>query len=204
MDTLEEVKLILKELAISQAKNEKEIKELRKSQTETDKQIKQTSLEVDRVTKQVENLKISFTGFTNNQGSMIENIFFNSIEKNMNLDNIQYTESILNLNIKKKEINLNQEFDIVLKNGSHIALIETKSKPRLSDIKQLETIIENYKILFKEHKNYTIQGYLASLGKFNKNFKQQAQKKGLKLLNLSGDKGPNYLMFSFILGASPP
>ena len=208
--SFQEIREILEKLALSQAEreanSEKEMKAIRKAQIEREansekemKAIRKTQAKIDKIlekiavtqaeaSQQIKEISKSFHGFTDNQGSMIENLFFESLKGDMFLDDISYYDITLNLEIENKKINLNQEFDIILKNGSDIAIIETKSKPKLNDLEQLQNIIKNYKNLFKEHKNYKIKGFLASLYKFDPHFKKQAQKKGLKLLNLKGDK----------------
>ena len=172
--SFQEIRDILKQNAIQLEKLILSQKNLEKSQAKTDQQIKEISK--------------SFNGFTRNQGSMIENLFFESLRNDMMLNGVIYDDIFLNLEAQRKELGLNQEFDIILKNGSDIAIIETKSIPALDDLEQLENMVKNYKIFFKEHKDYKIKGFLASLHKFNSHFKKQAHKKGFKLLNLKGKK----------------
>ena len=57
---------------------------------------------------------------------------------------------------KNEEIKINQklkgEIDIVLKNGSHIALIEIKAKANINDLEKLDTYIDSYKLKYPYEK----------------------------------------------------
>ena len=73
--SFQDIREILKELALSQAKTYQKIKEMSKS----------------------------FQGFTDNQGSMIENLFFESLKGDMLLDDISYYDITFNLEIENKK-----------------------------------------------------------------------------------------------------
>ena len=127
MDTLEEVKLILKELGLSQAKSEKELRELRESQAKTDQQIKNTEIENEKgfreLRESIKEVHKELGDIGKSQGDMLEYSFFTSLREKLFLDNIKYDKIYTKLKNKNHE----KEFDIILENSKHIAVIEIKT-----------------------------------------------------------------------------
>lgn len=56
---------------------------------------------------------------------------------------------------------LQDEFDIILINGTSVAIIEIKYKVRPNDIEKLFKKMENFRILFPIYKNYKLYAGMA-------------------------------------------
>ena len=202
MNRLDKIEKILERLALSSEKyklknekykleSEKEFRELRKSQKQTTEFQKQTNKKFEEIaefqkqtTENINKLSKNFGSFTNNQGDIIEILFFNALKEHLILDNIKY--NFIALNEERMSENTEQEFDIVLVNSSQVALIEVKGKAHEKDIEKLDKIVESYKLLFPEHKHYKLQSYLGSLH-FNKKIKEDIKETNHKLLLLKGN-----------------
>jgi hypothetical protein len=96
-----------------------------------------------------------------NQGSVAEEFFINSISSTLRVGEIQYDE--LYKNLYKKTKKAEGEFDILLVNGTELALIETKYKAHENDIDDLiNKKYNNFKKLYPEYKDYNHHLGLAS------------------------------------------
>ena len=206
MNEFDEIKEILKdttkkvnELAVSQAKTDEQLNELKESQSKTDEQLGRLTEKVDKMSEKVDtlsdsvksnsesikNLSEEYGRFTNNQGEIIEILFYNALKEEFVFDGIKYDG--VSLNLEKKTKKVEQEFDIVLTNGDSVALIEVKGKAHPNNLSQLDDIVENYRLLFPEHKNYRIASYLGSMH-ISKAVKNKAKKTNHKLVLLKGSE----------------
>ena len=96
-----------------------------------------------------------------NQGSVAEEFFINSISPTLRVGEIQYDE--LYKNLYKKTKKAEGEFDILLVNGTELALIETKYKAHENDVDDLiNKKYNNFKKLYPEYKDYNHHLGLAS------------------------------------------
>ena len=186
------------ELAVFQKQTSQEIRELKDFQKQTDKKFeelavfqKQTSQEIrelkdfqKQTTQNIDKLSKNFGSFTNNQGDIIEILFFNALKEDLTLDNVKY--EFISLNEERISENTEQEFDIILVNSNQIAIIEVKGKAHENDIEKLDEIVKNYRLLFPEYKTYKLQSYLGSLH-FNKKIKEDIKETNHKLLLLKGN-----------------
>ena len=153
----------------------KELKSISKELKETQKQ---TSKEVDKLSKYIGNIG-------QNQGDVAEEFFVNSIGTTLNIGNIQYYE--LNKNMYRKTKKAEGEFDIVLVNGTELALIEIKYKAHKNDIDDLiNKKYTNFKKLYPEYSNYNHHLGLASFN-MNEDVKELASKSNVILLQRKGD-----------------
>ena len=116
----------IKELHISQAKTDEQLKKTDEQMKETAEQIKET----DRVMKSIGQ---QLGGLGNHLGDSSEEFFFRSFEKKPVLGDIVF-DSVERWIKKTKK---SREIDILLINGSCVALIEVKFK---ADYKKLEEI----------------------------------------------------------------
>ena len=140
-----------KELRETQEQTSKELKSISKELKETQKQ---TSKEVDKLSKYIGNIG-------QNQGDVAEEFFVNSIGSTLKVGDVQYDE--LNKNMYRKTKKAEGEFDIVLVNGTELALIETKYKAHENDVDVLiNKKYNNFKKLYPEYKDYNHHLGLAS------------------------------------------
>ena len=176
-----EIREIRKETAEFRKETEFEIREIRKENAQFQKETIEFQ---NKTTKNIDKLSKEFGAFTNNQGDIVEILFFNTLKETLTLNGVKY-DSIA-LNVERETPKTEQEFDIVLVNSNQVAIVEVKGKAHLKDIEKLDKIVTHYKILFPEHKSYKIQSYLGSLH-FTKKIKEEAKESKHKLLLLKGN-----------------
>ena len=69
-----------------------------------------------------------------NKGDIAEEFFYKYLNRNMSLNNIEYDDIEPQLRRHKKKLNIQGEYDIVMINGSALAVIEVKLKGHLNDL----------------------------------------------------------------------
>jgi DNA-binding sugar fermentation-stimulating protein len=79
-----------------------------------------------------------------------------------------------------------QEIDILLENGSSVAVVEVKNRVSQKSIDQLDKIMERFDYFHPLYKDYTIIGAIA--GKiFPKHLQEQTLSKGYSVITQQGD-----------------
>jgi Holliday junction resolvase-like predicted endonuclease len=126
-----------------------------------------------------------------NQGDVAEEFFYNSLEDSPTLGGIHY--DFKDKSWRKRSGKVQDEFDIVLVNAEHVALIEVKYKAHANDLaKILDKKISNFKILFPEYASYQHHLGFASLH-MNDELKQSALDAGVMVLQRKGDVMESFL-----------
>jgi hypothetical protein len=171
MDTLEEIKQIMKENAIAMAENAIAMAALRISQEKNDKKFDKLHAELGAI------------GHSN--GDAAESFFYNSLEDNKVLGNVKFDEIIKN--VKQKKHRQQDEYDIFLENGNSVGVIEVKYKVQQIHIdKLIEKKAENFRILFPDYTDYKLYVGIAGLS-FEPETEEYAVKNGLVVLKQKGD-----------------
>jgi hypothetical protein len=164
MDTLQEIKEILKELALSQKDTEIKFKE-------TDAKFKE--------------LHRQFSDIGLSNGEAAESFFYNSLEDNKMLGNVKFDE--IAKNIKQKRHRTEDEYDIFLENGNSVGIFEVKYKVTKDHINKLiEKKASNFRILFPDYTDYKLYMGIAGLS-FEANVEKMATDNGLVVLKQKGD-----------------
>ena len=182
--TDQELKDLIANLAVSQAKMDKQIEKLFKSQAEVNEQFKKTDEKLKKTDKLIEKLAKQISGIGNNQGAVAEEFFYNSLQNRMKLLDMEFDDILLNLHKSKR--GLQDEFDIVLINGKNIVLIEVKYKAHKNDIDKLDKKIKNFRKLFPEYSNLKLYAGIATFHIY-KEAKEFAKEKGYFILKRVGD-----------------
>lgn len=180
------------ELKALVAETFKGIQELRLAQAQTDEQMKQTSEEIKRTDEQMkrtdeklERIGLTLGNISNNQGSVAEEFFYNSLAHTQTLAGIQYDS--VDKNLTRKSGDLQDEFDIIMANGKDVAIIEVKYKAHESDLERLITKKhENFKKLFPIYKNCNHHLVLATFSLYD-GLKEKALAHGVTVLQRKGD-----------------
>ncbi|MCL2435158.1 MAG: hypothetical protein FWD09_03325 [Lentimicrobiaceae bacterium] len=120
-----------------------------------------------------------------NHGCFAEEYFFNSFaEEEQNFFGEKFDE--IRRKVSPKERNLEDEYDIVLYNGTSVAIIEVKYKAHKNDIPQVLKKAETFKILCPTYKDAKIYLGLASLA-FYPELEQECIEKGIAIIKQVGD-----------------
>jgi hypothetical protein len=161
--TDQELKDLVANLVIAQAKTQAEV------------------AETSRVIKEVGR---RMGAMASNQGDVTEEFFYNSLVAKPTLGGIQFDSVTPNLRFQNK--GEHDEFDIVLTNGASVALIEVKYKAHMNDLEQTQSKIASYRRWRPEHKDYKVYAGLASFS-MPQDVTEAAHEKGIFVLQRKGD-----------------
>ena len=173
--TDEELKSLVANLAVEGRETDRRLKETDRIVKETAKQMRETDRKIDKLSKQI-------GGIDNNIGYHAEQFFQNVFADKKVFGGIKYDDIILNM--KHSE---DVEFDIFLKNGSSVALIEVKNRIRPNFVEKLaEERIGKFRKYFPEYKDYDV--YLGIAGfSFDKAVLEEAKKYGVGIVRQVGN-----------------
>ena len=173
MDTLDEVKLILKENAKWQTETAKIVRENAHRQAETDRIVRENDnrereravrmdKELAETWRMINQFHKDFGGFTTNAGRETEEIFAKSIEKN-NFKVGQYQFNFLDINARRRQSKKSEvEIDLLLSNTKVVGVLEVKSALRASDVEDhFKKRLPNFRKFFPEYKDKKIIGLVA-------------------------------------------
>ena len=174
------------------AKTSREIYELRESQKKTDAQLAKTDAQLAETAKQLAETDASLKrlgkyhgGLSNNVGSATEEFFYNALKKKRTLNGVLFDRVQRNWGRKGHE--QNDEFDIVMLNGTAISVIEVKLKAHEDDInKILTTQKKRFNEIFPEYKDHEQHWALATFS-IDKGLRKKAVESGLTVLRRQGD-----------------
>ena len=158
-------------------KTDEQLRELKAQQAETSAQIRETD-------RQLRELKTMFGNAQNNQGQMVEEFLSNTVAKTKYLWGIRY--DYIHRNLKGHFHQTQGEFDIVLQNGSAVAIIEIKSTANINDLEKFPQKIANFRILFPMFQKYQIYIGIASLN-INSEVIAECEARGYGVLKIAGD-----------------
>jgi len=125
-------------------------------------------------------------GISNSNGEMAESYFINSLTNKMQFAGQEYDDFIPKLKKKKKKLNLQGEYDLVMYNCKSIAIIEIKYKAREKDLEKLVLKAPIFKQLFPEYANYNIYLGLAALH-FEAETEKESLVQGVAVIKQIGD-----------------
>ena len=135
-------------------------REMKESRANFDHEMEKSRADFDRRMKKMEE---QMGGWGNNFGAFAEEYFLNSFENHkQNFFGEKFDEIENNLKPKKKK-NIADEYDIVMTNGSSVAIVETKFKAHTKDVDKVKNKAVTYRILCPEYKDYKIYLGLASM-----------------------------------------
>jgi hypothetical protein len=141
------------------------------------------SVETDRRMKKLQDLMGSWS---DNHGAFAEEYFFNSFENGQqNFFGEKFDEIEKNLKPKKKK-NIEDEYDIVMSNGSSVAIVEVKFKAHARDIDRVKNKASTYRVLCPEYRDYKIYLGLASLS-FYPELEQECIAEGIAVIKQVGE-----------------
>ena len=123
--------------------------------------------------------------WANNHGSFAEEYFFNSFKKGKRnffgeeFDRISKTEKVV---LK----DLEDEYDVVMYNGTSVAVIEVKFKAHKDHIAQVLKKAETFKLFFPYYEDYKIYLGLASMS-FHPDVEEECIHQGIAVIKQVGD-----------------
>jgi ElaB/YqjD/DUF883 family membrane-anchored ribosome-binding protein len=178
---------IFKEKAAESAQDMKEVREKIKETSEqikeTDRIIRQYREDYEKRQKKLDEL---IGSWDNNHGSFAEEYFYNSFEagkQNFFGERFDKISHGLKSGTKKFE----DEYDVVMYNGSSIAIVEAKFKAHKNDIPKVLNKAKTFRIFYPEYKDYQIYLGLASLS-FYTELEEACIANGIAIIKQVGDK----------------
>ena len=175
-------------------------KEFKEYQEEQKKEQKIRSEELDKKFSETDRLikanARQIGGIDKTLGEATEELIYNTLDKNKSFCGIEFYDIDRNMKKHSKLLNQKGEFDIVLRNGDTLALIEVKHTLRVRNVTKLaESHVENFRKLFPEFNNYKI---ILGVGAMNfednaeGNAEEEAIKNGIGIIKVVGDKVEYY------------
>ncbi|GHV67270.1 hypothetical protein FACS1894199_12390 [Bacteroidia bacterium] len=150
-------------------------KEFEKQQTKSYAEINKI---LDKVAKEV-------GGISNNNGHSAEEYFFNALDATRKLGNIKF--DFIERNRERHIGKVQDEFDIIMFNGSSVAIIEVKYRAREHSLQNLTTKkVQNFRTLYPEYADRKLYLGIASMS-FNEEVLKEAKKLGIGVLKQKGD-----------------
>lgn len=143
---MDELREMMKKLILSQQRNTEQIEELKI-------QIAETSSRQDIIEAKLSKKVINFDTTSEEELYTAEEFFYYALKEKPYINKIKFDD--VSLNIKSKNKQVEDEFDIVLYNGNSIGIVEIKHKVHPNDIDKLITKkLTNFKLLFPDYANY--------------------------------------------------
>ena len=131
-------------------------------------------------------------GISDSSGAVAEEMIYNSLLRNKTFADIEFYDIDKNRKRKSSKKNLEGEYDVVLKNGDTIAVIETKYMVRKEDVTKFATTkLDIFRKLFDEYSNYKIILGVGGMS-FDADAEQEAAEYGVGIIKIVGDKVEYY------------
>ena len=179
-----------------QAENDRKIEETWQQIRETWQQIRETDQQMkendrifhekcDRLDKMFDQTREQIGGITRSNGEFCEEYFVNAFQNNPTFlgEKFDYVQA----DLKPHPIIVNDQYDLVLSNGSTIALIEMKYKAGTDDVGRMFRKLESYRANFPMYKDYKTYLALASF-RFSADVRKRADEMGIVLIQQQGKK----------------
>ena len=179
--TDQELKDLVANLAVSQAQTQAEVAETSRVIKEIGVRMDAESAETSRVIKEVGRRMGSMAS---NQGDVAEEFFYNTLFDKPEVGGIRFDRVLKNIGGGKP--GHQAQFDVVMHNGSSMAIVEVKYKAQTNDIEQVERQLERYRDIFPEYKDYKLFGGIAAFS-MPDDVVSAAQEKGLFVLKRKGE-----------------
>jgi hypothetical protein len=124
-------------------------------------------------------------GISKSNGEFCEEYFINCFKENPTLFGEKY-DRVLEY-YKPEPVVINDEYDLILRNGSTVALIEMKYKASTHDVGKMFSKLMTYRTNFPMYKNHKTYLCLASF-RFPKAVRIKAKEDGIVLIEQRGEK----------------
>ncbi|GBU23185.1 hypothetical protein R80B4_03101 [Fibrobacteres bacterium R8-0-B4] len=185
--TFAEIRAIMAESA---AEHAKQVAEIRAIMAENAKKSAALDARIDKLTKDIDKMHKDLGGMGNTNGLVAEEIVFHSLEKTMTFAGIKF-DSIDHGTVRSHKTpdgkRMTGEYDVVLKNGTSIAIVEVKQRVGMDALESLiDEQLPRFKLVFPEYKDFKIYLGLGGMS-FEKGIAKKARNLGIATLTLSGD-----------------
>jgi len=157
---------------------------------ETDRRFKETDRllneKFDRLDKLFAQTREQIGGISRSNGEFCEEYFINCFKEDPTFMGEKYDRVVEYLRPYPDPV-IEDEYDLVLRNGSSIVLIEMKYKAAMTDVGKMFSKLKSYRANYPMFIDYKIYLCLASF-RFPKNIREKADEEGIVLIQQKGDK----------------
>jgi len=181
----DDIKAMFQETDRRFKETDRKFKENAKSFKETEKFIKETSASIKRTERMICDANKQIGGISRSNGEFCEEYFINSFKENPTFLGEKFDRVLEYL--KPEPAVVNDEYDLVLRNGSIVVLIEMKYKADIDDVKRMFLKLRSYRANYPMFKDYKVYLCIASF-RFRANVRARAAKEGIVLIQQRGDK----------------
>jgi hypothetical protein len=155
------------------------------AQAKTEILIAKTDVQLEKTTARVDKLAKMYGGIAHNQGDVAEEFFYNSLGGNPILKGIKF--DFVDKNITRSYAGIEDEYDLLLTNGSEVFIIEVKYKAHWHDLERLlKKKAPNFRKLFPAYRDFKHHLAIASFH-INDDLKSAALERGVSILQRKGD-----------------
>ena len=187
--TWEEIKAMNAETAKILNEDRKQAREDRKQAREERKKMKESHEDFMKRMEKLEKLfaqtREQIGGISRSNGEFCEEYFINAFKENPTFLGEKYDRVVEYL--KPDPAVVDDEYDLILRNGSTVALIEMKYKAGLNDVGKMFSKLHSYRLNYPMFKDYKTYLALASF-RFSKAVREKAEKEGVVLIQQRGEK----------------
>ena len=190
--SLEKTEQLMQENYLQMQDTDRRMQETDRRMQETDRlrqetwlQMQETDRKMQDTDRRMKELQKLMGSWSTNHGSFAEEYFFNAFE-NGRQDFFGEHFNKIRKKVKYVELNLEDEYDIVLYNDNSVAIIEVKYKAHENDVPSVLKKAETFKILCPSYKNFKIYLGFASMS-FYEELEQECIKQGIAIIKQVGD-----------------
>jgi hypothetical protein len=186
--TDQELKDLVASLAVKSDRLDAQLAQTQGEVAETSRVIKEIGIRMDaestETSRVIKEVGRRMGSMASNQGDVAEEFFYNTLFDKPEVGGIRFDRVLRNIGGGKP--GHQAEFDVVMHNGSSMAIIEVKYKAHTNDVEQVERQLERYRDIFPEYKDYKLYGGLAGFS-VPEDVAQAARDKGLFVLKRKGE-----------------
>ncbi len=158
--SMKEILQGLEEISRIQSETSQQIQELRASQRQTDEQMKKTDEQMTRTDKKLDYIGQMLGSIGLNNGDMSEEFFYRSLEEAKTLGGMAFDT----IERRVQMTDIDEEYDILLVNGTAIALIEVKYKLHPREIETLaKRKVKSFRDCFRKYDDHRLYVGFASM-----------------------------------------
>ncbi|GHU01182.1 hypothetical protein FACS1894147_00570 [Spirochaetia bacterium] len=160
-----------------------------KEDTMTFEQIREMFQDIGRkqeeTARQIKEVSRQLGGMGNSNGAFAEDYFAHVLSEKKTFAGFKFDD--VEINMKGKREAIKDEFDIVMYNGTSVALIEVKYKVQPEDLEKMVTNkVSNFRTLFPYYADHKVYLGIASLS-FTDRIYAKAKELGIGILKQKGD-----------------
>jgi len=164
---------------------------LTEKQAETERLMKENERifheKFDRLDKMFAQTREQIGGISRSNGEFCEEYFVETFKRNPTFLGEKYDRVLYNHKPDPDLAAINDQYDLILRNGNTIVIIEMKYKAGIDDVGRMFRKLESYRANYPMYKDYKTYLGLASF-RFSDAVRKRADEMGIVLIQQQGEK----------------